>query len=87
MANSGVAINGGYNMDMANLSVDQSHGSQLATISSIAAIERMFTPGSLHIVTCKRDFSVIRGIDIITNQSISLFSVAGQLFLTCAKPL
>ena len=69
---------------MVNLSVDQGHGLQLATISLIAAKD--VHPGSLHSVNYRRDFCVIRGVDIITNRSILLFSVAVQLLLTCAKP-
>ena len=48
---------------------------------------RMFSPGSLHSVSYRRDFCVIRGIDIVTNRPILLFPVAGQVLLTRAKPL
>ena len=72
-------------MVTANLSVDQGHGSQLATIPSISA--RMFTAGSLHSISYRRHFCVIHGVDIATNRSISFFSVAVQLLLTRAKPL
>ena len=68
-----------------NLSVDQGHDSQLVTIFRLQ--RRMFTSGSLHSVSYRRDFCVICGIDIASNQSILLFSVAVQLLLTCAKPL
>ena len=46
----------------------------------------MFTPGSLHNVSYRRDFCVSCGVDIVTNWSILLFSVAVQLLLTRAKP-
>ena len=61
---------------MENLSVDQGHSSQMATISSIAAkdVHPWESP------QCKLgEISVIRGVDIVTNRSISLFSVAFQL--------
>ena len=45
------------------------------------------SPGTLHSISYRRDFCVIRGVDIVSDQSLSLFSVAGQLLLTRAKPL
>ena len=56
---------------------------------SLRLQQKMFTPGSLHNVVYRKDFCVIRDIDITTNQSISFFSVpvAAQLLLTRAKPL
>ena len=49
--------------------------------------QRMFTPGSHISVSYRREFCVMRGVVIVTNRSISLFSVAGQLFLTCETAL
>ena len=84
IANSGIlVINTAYNTATANLSVDQGHGSQLAAISSIAVkdVHPWESPQR------KRDFCVIRGVDIVTNRSISLLPVGSQVLLTRAKPL
>ena len=65
-------------MATANLLVDQGHGSQLATISSIAAEDVHPWESPQHKL---REVCAIHGVDIITNRSISLFSVAVQLLL------
>ena len=85
MANSSiVVINAAYNTATVNLLVDQGHGSQLVTNSSIAAKDVHPWESPQHKLG---EISVIHGVDIVTNRSISLFSVAVQLLLTCAKPL
>ena len=89
MANSGIVVATlRKTMTTANLSVDQGHGSQLVTISSIAAKDvHPWESPQWHSKSYWRDFCVTRGVDIVTNRSISLFPVAGQVLLTRAKPL
>ena len=68
-------------MATVNLSVDQGHDSQMAVISSIAAKDIQpweFPQRKLW------EISLFCGVDIVTNWSISLFSVAVQLL---SKPL
>ena len=72
-------------MDTANLPVDQGHDSQQATISSIAVMDNQ--PWEFPQHSYRRDFCVTCGVDIVTNPSISLFPVAGQVLLTHPKPL
>ena len=73
MANSGiVVINAAYNMATANLSVDQSHGSQLTMISSIAVKD-------VHL------WESPQRKEISANHL--LFPVAGQKPFSCAKLL